>query len=67
LPQADLQPLLEHPGNADRPPETTAVVAPVPQNQASLVVTALRDVLLKGLAVPTELDNKRQRRGSSKA
>jgi hypothetical protein len=67
LPQADLQTLLEHPGNADRPPEPTAVVAPVPQNQASLVVTALRDVLLKGLAVPTELDDTRRRRDSSQA
>jgi hypothetical protein len=70
LPQVDLQEMLEHPRSADRPKETaptTAVAAAPAQNQASRVVTALRDVLMKGLAVPTEFDDTRQRRGSSKA
>jgi hypothetical protein len=66
-PPVDLQELLEHPGRADRPHEAALVVAPAAQNQASRVVSALRDVLIKGLAVPTELDDTRQRRGSSKA
>lgn len=67
LPPVDLQELLEHREHADRPRETTATQTPAPQNQASRVVSALRDVLIKGLAVPTELDDTRQRRGSSKA
>ncbi len=44
-----------------------AQVAAAPQNQASRVVTALRDVLTIGLAVPTELDNTRRRRRAAKA
>jgi hypothetical protein len=67
LPPVDLQELLEHREHADRPRETTAAKTPAPQSQASRVVSALRDVLVKGLAVPTELDETRQRRGSSKA
>ncbi len=60
------------------PPAATPTAAPIatpiaaqvsapPQNQASRVVTALRDVLTIGLAVPTELDNTRRRRRAAKA
>jgi hypothetical protein len=71
LPPADLQALLEHPGRADRPDETPAPAAPaagaMPSTHASRVVTALRDVLVTGLAVPTELDGKRRLRGRRSA
>lgn len=71
LPQTDLQLMLEHHGSADRPhevpPEPTPAVAPAPQNQASRVVSALRDVLITGLAVPTELDDTRRHHGGRNA
>lgn len=63
LPRADLQALLEHPANTDRPSETPPpAAAPALQNPSSRVVSALRDVLMQGLAVPTELDDRRRRR-----
>ena len=70
-PPVDLQVMLEHSGRADRPSETPPqappmVVAASP-NHASRVVTALRDVLTKGLTVPTELDAKRRLRGGRSA
>jgi hypothetical protein len=67
LPQTDLQALLEQPKSVGRSiepsppvPVTTAPTA----NQSSRVVSALRDVLLKGLAVPTELDKTRRPRSA---
>jgi hypothetical protein len=63
LPQTDLQSLLEHPQEAKQAPEPLpSPPAPAPQhNPTSRVVNALRDVLLRGLAVPTELDDRRHR------
>jgi hypothetical protein len=63
LPQTDLQSLLEHAQDADRAPDPLpSPPAPTPQhNPSSRVVNALRDVLLRGLAVPTELDDRRHR------
>jgi hypothetical protein len=66
LPQPDLQQLLEHADDVEHAPEAVAapvvVVSTPPQNASSRVVNALRDVLLQGLAVPTELDDRRRRR-----
>jgi hypothetical protein len=65
LPEPDLQSLLEH-RPADEPPAMAAprpaAAAPPTQNQVSRVVAALRDVLTVGLAVPTQLDDRRSRR-----
>jgi hypothetical protein len=63
LPQTDLQSLLEHAQDAGRAPDPLpSPPAPTPQhNPSSRVVNALRDVLLRGLAVPTELDDRRHR------
>lgn len=61
LPQPHLQPLPEHQASAHRAHETPA--AAPPPNQASRVVSALRDVLTMGLAVPTEYDTTRRPRG----
>ncbi len=63
-PEPDLQRLLEH-GPADATPAARAPTAPAAprQIQALRVVAALHDVLTAGLAVPTELDNTRRRRG----
>lgn len=69
LTQTDLHPAPEPADDARRAPEAptrptppTPHPASVPQNASSRVVSALRDVLMQGLAVPTELDDKRQRR-----
>ncbi len=73
LPQADPQQPQERPAITDRalaspPPLPTPPPAPLvaaaPQNQSSRVVHALRDVLMQGLAVPTELDARRRRRSA---
>jgi hypothetical protein len=63
LPQADLQQLLDHAPDAGLAPDMPAArpAVPPPQNPSSRVVSALRDVLLQGLAVPTELDDRRRR------
>jgi hypothetical protein len=63
LPQADLQQLLEEAHDVDRAPDMPAPrpAVPPPQNPSSRVVNALRDVLMRGLAVPTELDDRRRR------
>lgn len=67
LPQPDLQRLLEHAGSADGTREQPAQPAPpLPpaaptQSPSSRVVNALRDVLVKGLVVPTELDPRHRR------
>jgi hypothetical protein len=67
LPQADLQQLLEPADDAARAPAVAATPTPQvvastpPQNASSRVVNALRDVLMQGLAVPTELDERRRR------
>lgn len=66
-PQVDLQALLEHQEGTDRsnePAPPTPVVAPPTPNQAARVVSALRDVLIKGLAVPAELDKTRRQRSA---
>jgi hypothetical protein len=60
LPQADLQSLLEHAPEAPSAPAPRPV-PPAPQNPSSRVVNALRDVLLRGLAVPTEFDDRQRR------
>lgn len=62
LPQTDLQQLLEQPACAPTPAKETTPMLP-PQNQDLRVASALRDVLMKGLVVPTELDDTRRRRG----
>ncbi len=63
LPQTDLLPLLEHAHDTERAPEAPAAPVRTPtQNSTSRVVNALHDVLMQGLAVPTELDDKRRRR-----
>lgn len=70
LPAADLPSLLEHDDHADRQHESkpaSAVLAPAAKDQVSRVVTALRDVMTKGLAVPTELDNKHRQHGGRSA
>jgi hypothetical protein len=65
LPEPDLQLLLEH-RPASAPPALAAprpaAAAPPTHNQAARVVAALRDVLTVGLAVPTQLDDRRSRR-----
>jgi hypothetical protein len=62
--QTDLQQLLEHLPAAPTP--TARVPRPLlpPQNPSSRVVAALRDVLMRGLAVPTELDDSRRSRST---
>lgn len=65
LPQADLQEPPEHQKQSDRtnePLPPAPVMAASTQNQASRVVSALRDVLIHGLAVPAELDTTRRSR-----
>lgn len=65
LPQTDLQALPEHKKETDRtnePAPPAPVMAATTQNQASRVVSALRDVLIQGLAVPAELDTARRPR-----
>ncbi len=60
LPQVDLRPLLETAHNmaaASAPRDAL----PPPQSPSSRVVNALRDVLVRGLAVPTELDDRHRR------
>ena len=69
LPQTDLQQVQEPPNDAGRAPEppaapTPRVVLATPQNASSRVVNALRDVLMQGLAVPTEPDTTRQKRSA---
>ena len=65
-PQPDLQTQFEQAGHTNRSDETPAQTAPVlvtaSPSQASRVVASLRDVLMTGLAVPTELDAKRRYR-----
>jgi hypothetical protein len=62
--QTDLQPLLAHVPAAPTP--TAPVPRPLapPQNPSSRVVAALRDVLMRGLVVPTELDDSRRSRSA---
>ena len=69
LPQTDLPPMLElaEDDAARASPMPAAPTPPVvvptpPPNASSRVVNALRDVLMQGLAVPTELDDRRRRR-----
>jgi hypothetical protein len=64
LPRAELQALPEWPVNTDRASETPTPPAavPVPQNPSSRVVSTLRDVLMHGLVVPTELDDRHRHR-----
>ncbi len=63
LPQTDLQAAARACECTPRRPQAQAprAVAPTPQNPSSRVVNALRDVLMQGLAVPTELDDRRRR------
>lgn len=66
LQQAAPQPLLAHAHDAGRVPEAAAApsrpMSP-PPNPSSRVVNALRDVLMHGLAVPTEYDSTHRERG----
>jgi hypothetical protein len=67
LPPAEQQQLLGPAHAAEPAPEARAAptpqgVATPPPNASSRVVNALRDVLMQGLAVPTELDDRRRRR-----
>ncbi len=62
LPPAEVEDMVERPASTDRPAVALPIAAPAPQNQSSRVVDALRDVLLRGLAVPTELDDRHRRR-----
>lgn len=65
LPQADPQQPQERAAITDRPiSPPPPLAAAAPQNQSSRVVNALRDVLIQGLAVPTELDAGKRRRGT---
>jgi hypothetical protein len=60
LPQADLQSLLDQAPEAPSAPAPRPV-PPAPQNPSARVVNALRDVLLRGLVVPTEFDDRHRR------
>jgi hypothetical protein len=64
LPQNDLQALLEHRQDSADRLHPLPRAAPPPRDHASHVVTALRDVLLNGLVVRTELDETRHPRNA---